>query len=259
MASFSFDASAQTFYLSDLDITADASLALMAGTQAAAFGGDAIAELDVPLAVLRALFQYHTDASDVDDVVSTDTLYKVVHSTTSVPISSNFIINTIVTANNQDSNDVAQDLARDYVRYLAYKLFNTVQGVDLFDNEEELRTNLNARSRESLNARLLELADKGDLDADTTVDNPSMKLLKQIIKNDPDRFSRIANGQSAYPWTIASGNEADENAWYEMPLIAGDVICFLLHVNADSNQKSIVNDAVANPAQWTYLIKMHAV
>ena len=257
MSSFSFDASAQTFYLSDLDITTDASLALMAGAQADAFGGDAIAELDVPLAVLRALFQYHTDASDVDNVVSTDTLYKVVHSTTSVPISSNFIINTLVTANNQDGNAVAQDLARDYVRYLAYKLFNTVQGVDLFDNEEELRTNLNARSREALNARLVELTAAGDLNASITVNNPSMKLLKQIIRNDPDRFSGDANNQTAEPWEVASGS--GEACWFKMPLIVGDVICFLLHVDADADQNSIVNDAVTNPPQWKYLIKMQAI
>ena len=255
--SFFFDASAQTFYLSELDITADASLALMAGSQADAFDGDAIAELEVPLSVLRALFQYHTDASDVDDVVSTDTLYKVVHSTTSAPISTNFITNTIVTLNKQDSNAVAQDLARDYVRYLAKQLFNTVMGVDLFDNEAELRTNLNARSRESLNARLLELAALGDLSASITVDNPSMKLLKQIIKNDPDRFSGLASGHSANPWEVASGSGEEE--WYKMPLIVGDVICFLLNVNAHADQNSVVNDAVDNPAQWKYLIKMHAV
>jgi len=253
----SFDASAQTFYLSDLEISADASLALMAGYQSDSFGGDAIAELDVSLDVLRALFQYHTDASDVDNVVSTDTLYRVVHSTTVVPISSNFIVNTLVTANNQDANAVAQDLARDYVRYLSYKLFNTVMGVDLFDNEEELRTNLNARSREELNARLLELAALGNRLTANTIDNPSMKLLKQIIKNDPDRFSQSATNQSANPWEVASGS--GEDCWFKMPLIAGDVICFLLHIDAHANQNTIVNSAVSNPAQHTYLIKMHAV
>jgi len=243
---------AQTFYLSDLEITADASLALMAGVTTAAFTGDATAELDVPLDVLRVLFQYHTDASDVDNVVSTDTLYKVVHTTTSVPISENFIINTIVTSGKQDGNAVAQDLARDYVRYLANELFNTVMGVDLFDNEVELRTNLNARSRESLNAKLLELADEGVLDANSSLANPSKKLLKQIINNDADRFS-----DSSISFINVSG--LAEEQWYKMPLIAGDVICFLLHVNSAVDQKLIVNSAVDDPAQYTYLIKMHAV
>lgn len=243
---------AQTFYLSDLDITADASLALMAGYDTTTFTGDATAELNVPLEVLRLLFQYHTDASDVDNVVSTDTLYKVVHTTTSVPISSNFIVNTLVTANNQDANAVAQDLARDYVRYLAHELFNTVMGVDLFDNEEELRANLNARSRESLNAKLLELAAYGPLSATNNSTNPSMKLLKQIIKNDADRFS-----DAGISFINVSGTA--EEQWYKMPLVAGDVICFLLHVNSAVDQKLIVNSAVSDPALHTYLIKMIAV
>ena len=242
------------FYLSDLDITADASLALISGIDTTAFTADATAEFSLPVAFFRNLFQYHTDASDVDDVVSTDTLYKVNYATTSTQITSNFITNTIVTANNQDSNAVAQDLARDYVRYLAYKLFRTAQGVDLFDNETELRTNLTAECRAKLHAKFVELADEGVLDANSSLANPSMKLLKQIIHIAPDRLS-----DATISFVPIDGPIDTETEWFEMPLIAGDVLCFLLHIDAYPTQNSIVSAAVANPAQWTYLIKMNAI
>jgi hypothetical protein len=247
------------FYLSDLDIIADASQALMAGIDTTVFTADATAEFDVPLTFLRQLFQYHSDASDVDNVDADDTLYKVSYATSSTQITSNFITNTIVTSNKQDANAPLQDLARDYVRYLAYKLFNTPQGVDLFDNETELRTNLNLECRNKMHAKLLDLADHGILDAASSNPNPALKLLKQIIKQAPGRLSGGDPANTADPWHIVSGTVAGENAWYEMPLVVGDSICFKLKVVADPGQNSIIAIAVSNPADWTYLIKMNAI
>lgn len=251
---------ARPFYLSELDIAVDASLALMSGEDTAELTGyDAAAEFEVPLAFLRNLFQFHTDASDVNDVVPTDTLYKVEYTESNDQITSNFITNTLVTGNKQDANAPLQDLARDYVRYLAKMLFNTTQGVDLFDNETDLRNNLHSECRNKLHAKFLDLADHGVLSANAPNPNPSKKLLQQIIKRAPGRLAGDDVNNTANPWQIASGSEAAENAWYEMPLVVDDSICFKLTVSADPGQNSIVAQAVDTPADWIYLIKMKAV
>lgn len=254
---------AQVFYLSELDIDVDASLAEMAGYEPASFVGDATAEFDLPVEFLRELFQYHTDASDVDDMVPTDTLYKLNYAPTSTQITSNFILNTIVTENRQDSNAVAQDLARDYVRYIAKKLFNTVMGVDLFDNETELRANLHTSCRTALHTKLCGIAGYGPLDSDgkgpgtegEVSPNPSYKLLQEIIHFVPERLN-----DPTISFVPVDGQIDSETEWFKMPLIAGDVICFLLNVDADPAQVSIINspDGVSVP-RWTYLIKMNAV
>ena len=257
-------ASNPVFYLSELDIEVDASLAEMAGYEPSDFAGDATAEFDLPVSFLRELFQYHTDASDVNDFVPTDTLYKLNYAPTSAEITSNFILNTIVTQNRQDSNAVAQDLARDYVRYLALKLFNTVMGVDLFDNETELRNNLHSSCRTALHTKLVGIAGCGPLDADGVSinpakislgpqPNPAYKLLQEIIHFVPERLN-----DSTISFINVSGT--GEEQWYEMPLVAGDAICFLLHVHADPAQLTIINSpAGVTIPEWRYLIKMNAV
>ena len=252
------------FYLSELDITVDASLAEMAGFEPASFTGDATAEFDLPVDFLRELFQYHTDASDVNDIVNTDTLYKLNYAPTSTQITENFITNTIVTVNKQDTNAVAQDLARDFVRYLAFKLFRTVMAVDIIDNESELRNNLHSSCRNALHTKLVGIAGYGPLDADgkgvgtlnAVSPNPAYKLLQEIIHYVPERL----NDAEISFVNATDSPTTGEDQWYQMPLVAGDAICFLLHVEADADQLSIINnpDGVTIPP-YTYLIKMNAI
>jgi len=253
------------FYLSELDITVDASLAKMAGFEPGSFEGDATAEFDLPVDFLRELFQYHTDASDVDDFIPTDTLYKLAYGPEYTQITSNFIEKTIVTAGNQDSLAGAQDLARDYVRYLALKLFRHTAGVDLFDNETELRNNLHSSCRTALHTKLVGIAGYGPLDADgkgpgtegVVSPNPAYKLLQEIIHLAPQRLN-----ESAISFVLASDSPTTgNNKWYQMPLVAGDAICFLLHVDAHDDQLTVINSPqdVADIPTWTYLIKMNAV
>lgn len=253
---------AQVFYLSELDITVDASLAKMSGFESEPFTADATAEFDLPVAFLRELFQYHTDASDVDDFKLTDTLYKLAYVPKTNEITSNFIEKTIVTAGNQDSTAGAQDLARDYVRYLAYKLFRHTAGVDLFDNEFELRANLHSECRNQLDRNLAGIAGSGPLDASgisptlqntVALPNPAYKLLQEIIHFVPERLNA-----SDISFELASGSGNDK--WFKMPLVAGDAICFLLHVDAHVDQLTVINSpANVDIPQWTYLIKMNAV
>ena len=132
----------QSFYLSDLELSVTSTIAGLGCFPTTPFDGiDAYADLDVSASVLQSLFQFHTDASDVDDILANDLFFKVVHSTTDYPLSSDFLSNTQVYSDQIDVNASVNTVVYDYPRYLSKCLFNTFLGVDLFSNEEEIRNN----------------------------------------------------------------------------------------------------------------------
>ncbi len=243
----------QDFYLSDLEISTTATLATLSGAASTSFSGDATAELDVSASVLQALFQFHTDAIDVDNVVADDLKYKVVYDSSDTPLSADFLENTVVITGMIDGNATTNTVPFDYARYLAQCLFNTYLGVDLFENEEELRDDLNTSARAALNTKLLSFDTLGERTASDS-SNPCKAILDQIINNKPDRLStlHLVSGSSE------STNEGAD-AWYYAPIIAGDALYFKLIVSADAGQAAIVDVSTVTTPDRTYLIKINAV
>ena len=244
---------AQSFYLSDLEISTTATLATLSGSTSTSFTGDATAELDVSASVLQTLFQFHSDAIDVTDAVADDLTYKVVNTEgQSYPLSSDFLANTEVTSGMVDSNAATNTVTYDYVRYLAYRLFNTYLGVDLFANETELRDDLDTTARAALDAKLGDFADLGAQDASASI-NPCKVILDQIIANQPTRLSDLH---------IASGSASTDDGaavWNYVPILAGDSLYFKLVVSADAGQAAVVDVSTVTTPDRTYLIKINAV
>ena len=244
---------AQSFYLSDLEISTTATLATLSGAASSSFSGDAIAELDVSASVLQSLFQFHSDAIDVTDAVATDLTYKVVYTSSSYPLSADFLVNTVVSDGDIiDTNAATNTVPYDYVRYLAKKLFNTYLGVDLFANEEELRTDLDSTARVALDAKLASFCALGTIDASASI-NPSKVILDQIIQNQATRLSTLH---------VASGDaNTDDGAavFNYMPILEGDSLFFKLIVSADADQPSVVDSSTVSCPDRTYLIKINAV
>ncbi len=243
---------AQSFYLSDLEIATTATLATLSGAASTSFSGDATAELDVSASVLQALFQFHSDAIDVTNAVADDLKYKVVYTTSDTPLSADFLENTEVITNMMDSNAVTNTVPYDYVRYLADCLFNTYLGVDLFANETELRDDLNTSARSALNTKLLSFVALGEQDASASI-NPCKVILDQIILNDPSRLSTLH--------LVSGSSETTDDgaaAWYYAPILENDSLYFKLVVSAAANQAAVV-DASLNTDDRTYLIKINAV
>ena len=241
----------QNFYLSDLEISTTAVKGLLPdGADTTPISCDATAEVNVDIAVMQALFQFHTDASDVTNDNAEDLKYKVVYSTSADPLTSDFLVNTIVTVSPIDSNASSNAVAYDYPRYLAQNLFNTFLGVDLFSNETEIRTGLISSAKSALNTKLVTLNDAGEKTTNDSTSNPSNYVLKQIFKNDADRLSTLH---------LASGGETvsdGSTAWYYMPFVAGDVVAFKLIVQAASEQMGIIN-STDSINDRTYLIKLN--
>jgi hypothetical protein len=173
--------------------------------------------------------------------------YKVVYDTSSTPLSADFLVNTEVITGSIDGNAATNTVPYDYVRYLAQCLFNTYLGVDLFDNETELRDDLNTSARTALNTKLLSFVALGELDASASI-NPSKVILDQIIVNQPSRLA-----------TLEAASGSGDSTWYYMPILAGDSLYFKLVVSAASGQAAIVDSATVSTEDREYLIKINAV
>ena len=245
--------SSQSFYLSDLEISITSTIADLGCIDTTPFTGiDAYAVLDVSASVLQSLFQFHSDASDVSDIVTDDLFFRIIHESTETPLSENFLTNTNVYTNAIDENANNNTVIYDYPRYLAKKLFNTFLGVDLFANELEIREGLNTSARTALNTKLVTLASLGELDASSN-NNPGFILMEQIKYSVPERLSTIHFSESSE--TAADG----AGAWFYTPILAGDSVYFKLNVIADPDQSAVVDSTIGTIPTRVYQIKMNAV
>ena len=167
---------------------------------------------------------------------------------------------------NPDSN-LTNYLPQDYLRYLAKCLFNTTRGVDLFANETEVLQSVNTRCRVGLNQILQNLSSNIDgpiirdvddyiiLDPLNPVEvagsqkvtgNPSKKIMKQIMKNDPARFLDISSNYAV----------TGEPYWYKVPIEVGDNLYFPVTIKAPTDQQKLTQpDSTTLIEDRTYLIR----
>jgi len=250
---------AQDFYLSELSFDAAASIAAIEGADTAVITAEIHAEFDVSLSVVKEMFRFHTDSSDVDNVVADDLNYCVVHAAVGAPMSTNFLdsyTECIAGGSGTIMNSAAvhpeNTVTYDYVRYLALQIFGTQIGVDLFSNETQLRTDLDTEAKTQLDVKLTDLNNLNWIDGSGT-SNPSYKILSQILLNDPSRFDSSALVALSIP-TILNGLQS-----YSCPMLAGDAIYFKMTVVADATQKAAIGIGSGAIADRTYLIKANVV
>lgn len=239
--------SAQEFYLNGLDTSANSIHADLSGNNTDAFSGNASASIDVSLNLLKSIFKFQSDSIDICNNVLSDVKYKVVDPTTSWVYSP---ADADLYAGYVDQGATVNLVQYDWVRYLAEELFGTHLGVDLFTNEEEVRSNLVTDSLNALKARFTALStyNGGVLTDDDVFDgtiqiNPSRQILRQIIFSDSTRLDELGS--------------ADENGYFEMPLIDGDKLYFVFTAKSHASQNDIVSGSTV-PADRTYLIRMVA-
>lgn len=148
----------------------------------------------------------------------------------------------------------------DFIRYIALHLFNTIHGVDLFRNEEDLRENL-AYYGEVARVGIMSVLDTvGTMSAniamavdgsgnrystneDTTVTNISRELMRQIAVSAPGRLRAIDEAEGGGGAGIQS-----------IPLSENDTLNFKVVMEASPGQNALTNVA-AIPAR-TYNIKL---
>lgn len=247
------------FVLTGLDeeITMGASGELF-GVAIPAMDVSATAIIQVKTSSMRDVFQFQTDASDADQITNdSDTQYYVkmdrwpaagilnpVHAMMDDTASENPIAS-------GDSNGTYVDnrmlVKHDFVRYLALKLFNTYQGVDLFSNEDAMKEDLAAKGAAawaSISGDLHYAYDQQPMNNSESDRNFSRQLLEQIINNDRDRLISDAS----------AGTIDASNVVQAIPLVDGDTISFKLTLKAATGQHNLTG--VSAIGDRTYKIKL---
>jgi hypothetical protein len=228
----------QEFVLSALNKEITSSLATITGEPADMFEYDAVAEANVNLADVRDTFQFQSDSTDFTDASADDVKYYVESAGNYMGLSSSWnpISSAIVAAaggtwgaaGTTGPSGAAlsnMELDHDYVRNLALRLFGTHFGVDLFTNEEQLISALDASGVEYLKAPMDAAASKTN--ADTSEANLTRVLMRQMIDMDVERFRDLQNVGTKQP----------------LPFVVGDSISFRVCIKADATQASSTTGA----------------
>ena len=128
-----------------LDVSVELDVSGIISTQPAdiSIEHDAVAEIDVDTNVIRGLFQFGFDGFDDTDTKNPTRFYVV---NQNIPDLLNVGSDSYMTENAIGVSDIIgnnytttyQSIKYDFIRYLAYKLFNTHFAVDLFINGELL-------------------------------------------------------------------------------------------------------------------------
>ena len=248
----------QTFSLSTLAALDASSIAVDAT--------DATAVFYIRLSDMTNLFQYQTDAFDVNNVDASDIKYYVFHRTMPAELHinpSHAMMNKTESAGMLGSGvqEIGADkslVKHDFVRYIALRLFNTHYGVDLFQNEQELHENITylgetiQHSIDTILSGISTTSASQDMAYDATGNkyltndasgntNLCRELMRQLAAAEPSRFYN--NGAD----TATSGIRS-------VPLREDDSINFKLTITSAPDQ-NIVTGVTVIPSR-TYLIKM---
>ena len=222
----------------------------------------AVATYHIKRSVLRSVFKFHSDSADVTDVSANDTRYYVFMTNWPVDASLNpahaEMTSSPMLATGGDIVANKNLVKHDFVRYMAYKLFNTVYGVDLFANETELLNDISSKGRtakDNIRTALDNVCttstvtgdgalttdasnNKFTTNAASTNTNICRELIRQIGNSQPSRFN--------YGVSDASGVDLSGNTFYrEVPIEAGDSINFKLTVTPHATQHNLTGRTTA--------------
>jgi hypothetical protein len=238
-------------YLPSFSLTITSDTATIYGESYQPLTGDATVDVDISTTLLKDLFNFQTDSTDINDVSLNDVLYRIVYTPSNpiLPFGVDIDISSNVSFGAIASNTAGLDynMTYDYVRFLAQSLFGTHLGVDLFNNEVALRTSLNQKFKTELHNKLVEAADY--YVAGITFDNQNPSVLRdimyQMLQNAPSRYADIT--------TLQIGTDGSGKMWYKMPFNVGDKIYFTVTVQPATNQSLATTGATVN--NRVYLIK----
>jgi len=216
----------------------------------------------VTQAIMQETFYYRTDVSLNGDMSYNS--YYVDKSKWSDLATTINPYNGIVTANGFQSND---KVSKDFIRYLAHKLFGTYLGADLFTNEDAVESDI-ASKCSGVATTIHDLI--GSLDKSSTaplpghsVDEFGSKYFKDV--NDTRNISRelfsILTTSAPGRFKDISGNKlnAVEDGFYKMPIIAGDKLSYKLIIQPAADQTTVVKTGADTIPPRTYAVILNVV
>lgn len=252
------------FVLTHLDdtLTMDLSGSLDASAVAIA-DASACAVFQLNVADLKAVFKFQSDSLDISNATATDIKYYVYPDAWPVGVNVAHAMmqgaaavgaTGAMTVEGGTYDDNRNLLKHDFVRYLSYKLFNTIFGVDLFQNETELLENivghgntiktgivtkLTAVGVTGSHASLSDVSgSKYFTNAETDTNNICRVIMRQLASSAPDRFTTM---------TASSAIQS-------VPFVADDTLYFKVTVAAAAGQNDLTSVGAIN--NRTYNIKI---
>ena len=245
------------FYLAGLSasLTLTTSGALDAAA-ADALTADATAIFNINLTDMAAVFKFQSDSNDFTDATADDVKYYVYSANSELLKLNPAHAKVVANALTPGAAAVINLVKHDYLRFLAKDLFNTVHGVDLFNNEVALLSNVAAKGNEIMtanNVKLTAISVAGTTSTGpegahymtndvSSNDNICRVIMREIASRKPARFT-------------ASVGDTDISGIRSVPFEVGDTFSFKITVNAATNQHTIVRTTTAVAAR-TYLIKL---
>lgn len=271
-------------------------------TSATMFAGSLVTLADVSATAvyyisktaINNVFKFEADSWDINDISDSDIRYF----THMDEWPSNLLINPVnAMLDKNDSNNAILQVGipnkmlvkHDFLRYLALKLFNTANGVDLFNNEVELLTHLNTMGHTSfqndISGTLWKYATTSSFQTDNlnfildvssnkkcttdnfnTNENICRELFNQILNSKKERFSEVTFnevGQAAVP--INAGDSisyrftvfpaAGQNTLTGVPAFGGRSYRIKLIVVADADASGLNTATVETAVNSTVYTK----
>ena len=279
------------FYLSALDGEANATDITFDGADISLPSVDAEAVLFMKASVARSIFKIQTDASDVNTITSSDDVKYYVDFTSNIDPSGS--INPVhfmmdISQNDEVPTGYANFASKNPVRKFQYNGFNQTTNeldsnrmlvkhdfarhiirdnygglianqLDIFDHEDAWKTAMSLeglRLYKALYDALTTAEGLVQTDASSGNTNFSRVLLRHIIANDPGRLDASGGATDNSLNNYKEGQLQQTEGVQPVPLVAGDVIAFLLTLKEDASQNTIHQDATNAGLGRTYLCKL---
>ena len=239
---------------------------------------DATAVIRLKVSDMWNTFRYQTDSINMNDINGSDLRYYVNLSNWNPGVVINpahAMMDDALSQGGLDVNNInipssKKLLKHDYIRYLALKLFNTTQGVDLMSNVLDLNENMASVCGDfsgsifnNIMGLLTAISTTGN-DSNLTFDNSGnyltnsletnknivRSLMNQILYYNPARFQDISGSSSVFGTSGIFGDLTTR----PVPLMVGDVLFFVVNVTPPPGQNALTN--VQSIPSRKYLIKL---
>ena len=279
-----FSPAPMNFVLTDLSSAVTLTQTGNLTSQVLSISGDAVAVFLVKTSEIKKVFQFETDAINVNDLSAQDMKFYVdmsswpsalnplnpANAMMDVPVYSSGAISAISKISGAAYDHNKALVKHDFIRYIAQRMFNTYQAVDLFNNQLGVIQNIETvcdgtsagRSWYDISAALYSVSTNGTnpgllvdnnglkymTTATVTPDNLSRELFLQIVGNQPDRLTANADGSSR---VLGSADRQD------MLFYDGDTINFNLTISPAAGQETVSGLSNISPIpSRTYVIKL---
>ena len=234
---------------------------------------DAISTVNVDLKTFSNMFCFQTDYIDVNDITETDIKYYVFTNKTNlfIPNLGSSIVNTnpIVEFTPSLTIESNQLIGKDFARYLAYLLFNTPYGTDLFVNESEIVNSVSSALDTAWSYCLADLKNVSNESTNqdiplvgnspakyltndySSVQNICREIFLQLISKAPSRFTNLpqipVEDENAAP--IREDN-ANNLKYYYLPFESNDIIQLRVNVRPNNNQPTFGINSITAPTKF---------